>query len=409
MLTYTSTTAQNQKARDELLELRSKWKVGPFPGGLALADAYAQSGDWELADQGYAEALQRPDSIPLDIWNASWQRRMLIPWINPHTTLQATLNGGQEGSVFSTSTETWSGWTDADWRFGAFTHTDTIRTSDSSVLGSRSASRYEGGAIAQKKWGAGYFAEGRVGGATDNVLYGVRVGKLAFQSLGWSLGWEGNARNTESLAIQALNARQDILNFNFGGLFANRFQLASNLYYQRSHVQGDSLANGYGASVQLDYIIQQETKTRPQISIGYNGDYHRQRLASNLPAIIQEEIRRAELSPNILSRQLIRNNSGGQGNSRANLLDALIDPETHRHGADIRISKNMTDWSIYGSVGTYYSVDDKLAGFTAAAGVEYWMSENTMFYLDTRLDTSGQAANTDQFVYETSLGGTMKF
>jgi hypothetical protein len=123
---------------------------------------------------------------------------------------------------------------------------------------------------------------------------------------------------------------------------------------------------------------------------------------------IKEEICRAELSPAQLRRlQLI--NRGNAGNLRTRMLNALIDAETHQHGAELRISKNFDNLSAYGSLGTYYAVDDSLVGFTAAAGLEYWLSANTMFYLDANLDTSGQAANSSEIVYQANLGGMIKF
>ena len=38
---------------------------------------------------------------------------------------------------------------------------------------------------------------------------GVEVGKRGYQSLSWSLGFEGNARATDSLSLAALNGRED--------------------------------------------------------------------------------------------------------------------------------------------------------------------------------------------------------
>jgi tetratricopeptide (TPR) repeat protein len=399
--------SRNAEARDELLGLQAVWKEGPFPGQLALADAYASAGDWEKADQTYALVMNSPGVSSQDYWDAQWQRRFLMPWHQRHSSYMGTYTHSDEGSIYTGRSRAWTAWNNDNWRFGAFLTSDFINTSKSSVIGARSAQRFEGGVVAQKRWGDGYFAEAYVGGSKADVVYGAKVGKLGYQSLGWSLAWEGNGRNNESLAMAAMNARQDLLTLSIQGPVWNRFLLDFNTYYQTSRIGSEKLAEGYGVTLGLDFVLQTETKRRPQITIGYNGEYHRQSVVSSLPPRIREEIRRAGTPPQRRAGEEVRRAVAADFGRE--MINNLIDPETHRHGLELRFSKNFDDISAYVMVGTYYSVDDDLVGIVAGAGVEYWLSERTMLYAQLRVDTSGQAANTGGLVYEATIGGMRQF
>jgi tetratricopeptide (TPR) repeat protein len=394
------------ESREELIGLRRQWNLGPFPGLTALADAHAQTGRWEEAAALYREQMTSPGANAQDVWNAQWQYRSIAPLHHRYMNASVTAQSSPEGQLFSSNRTFLSSW-NSNIRLGAWLTTDTIHTTKQSAVGSRKEFRWEGGGIFQKRWGEGYFAEAKVGGSNNDVVYGMKVGKMAFQSLGWALSWEGNGRSLESLAVQALNGRQNTLNLNVGGQFANRFILDSNIYYQNHRIGSERLAEGFGASVSLDYILQLETKTRPQITIGYQGEYHRMNTPRILPPRIREEVRHAGVTQRIKQGEEVRRAVAADfGNS---VVDDLVDPLTHRHGIELRISKNYDDWGAYVMIGSYYSVDDNLIGIVGAAGLQYWVSDRTTLYAELRVDTNGQAANTGGLIYEANVGAMRQF
>ena len=80
----------------------------------------------------------------------------------------------------------------------------------------------------------------------------------------------------------------------------------------------------------------------------------------------------------------------------------------NRHGVRLTVRKHFGDeWAGYVQVGGYYAFDDKSFDYTAAAGVEYYLSEAAMIYAEVRYDSNGQ--NSSGGVVEANLGALVTF
>lgn len=403
------------EARDDLSTLKLQHYPGarPFPGQDSLGAALLRTGDWQGAFDAYSEILTQPGYEPDDLWEATWQRREILPLIRPMFRIDLAYLQEEEGNAIQSEVVATTGW-HGGWQFAAFAHDDWTRLDRSSGLfETADANRFEAGVTATKRLGSRHFVEATVGGHEDGVLYGAAVGRYANQGLGWKLAYDGNGRATDSLSLEALNGREDRVSFSVGGTVAERWLVNANVYYHRVDVGGDKIGDGYGYEGSLDYIVQTETRKRPEISIGYFGQYHKFDSVGSLPPAIRSEIRKAAVPDPEVRRALASNDevrravpaSFGQ-----EVLNTLVDPETNRHGVRMTVRRHFAEnWAGFIQVGGYYAFDDKTFEYTASAGVEYYLSDDIMLYAEMRYDSNGSALNTGSGVWEANLGGSVSF
>lgn len=402
-------------ARNELLEVKNSGyrdEGEVFPGQNSLAEALAQTGDWEGAWNAYGDVLSNPGYDRDDKFEALWERRALSSWVRP--TISMSVNGAleDEGSALSSEFEYASSWR-RDWRFLVFARDITTRLKSDSVLGKRRDTYFEGGIRAQRRFGSGYFAEAEIGASEDDPVYGVRVGRNRYHAFGWSLGFSGNARATDSVNLQALNGRSDRIEFKAGGPVSDRWVADFEAYYQWVKVGGNRLGEGYGASGSIDYVLQTETRRRPELTVGYFFEYSHFDRSGTLPPRVRSEIRRAAPADVEVRKALASNEelkraiAGNYGNE---VFDSLVDPETNRHGIMFKARKHFdNNLAVSAQVGAYYEFDEGSAQWTASAALEYWMSESTMFYAEIRYDSAGRGASSGAGVWEANIGGQMTF
>lgn len=403
---------QNVYARDNLAQLKAQYIDEPFPGQVSLASSLAETGHWEEAYAAYSEVLNNPGYDLDDQWEARYDRRELVPLFRPTLRVESHYEHSSEGSVFSTEAKYSTRWY-GDWRFTAFARNDFTKLSSSNIFGNRSDSRYEGGITATRRFEDGYFAEATVGGSQDNVLYGARIGKIAPQSLGWSLGFEGNGRATDSTTLQALDGRENRVEFKVAGPIAERVMLELDSYYQWVNAGGSRLGEGYGVEASLDYVVQTETRTRPEILVGYHGEYRRFNAGGELPRAIRDQVRRAEVPETQVRRALASNEElrrAVAGDFGREVFDNLLDPETNRQGVELKVRKHLTEqWTAFAQIGAYHAFDDKVSGWDVGVGVEYWINDSTMLFGELRYDSDGKGASSGSGFWEANVGGSMSF
>ncbi|MDB6119959.1 MAG: hypothetical protein JWO08_3740 [Verrucomicrobiaceae bacterium] len=403
---------QNTYARDSLTQLKAQDTDGVFVGQISLASALAETGRWEEAYGAYSQVLHNPGYDLDDQWEARFDRRELLALFRPTLRSESHYDHSSEGSVFSNETKFSSRWY-GDWRFTAFTRSDFTKLDRTNTFGNRSDTRYEGGITATRRFDNGYFAEATLGGSKDNVLYGARIGKTALQSLGWSLGFEGNGRATDSTTLQALNGRENRVEFKVAGPIAERVMLDLDSYYQWVNVGGSKIGHGYGVEASLDYVVQTETRSRPEILFGYHGEYRKFQAGGALPRAIRDQVRRAEVPETQVRRALGSSEEVRRavaGDFGREVFDDLIDPETNRQGVEIKLRKHLSEkWTAFAQFGTYYAFDDKMAGWDASVGLEYWINDSTMLFGELRYDSDGRGASSGSGFWEANVGGSMSF
>jgi tetratricopeptide (TPR) repeat protein len=402
------------QALAELEEIRPQYTARgvPFSGQLAYGSALYRTGRWEESFQAYDEILSRPGFSQEDIAAARSQRREILPLIRPHATFETYFTDESEGQVLSTESSYTTAWW-KEWRATAFARHEYVDLQVEGIFGPRSESRIEGGVTLERRIGPNHFAEITLGGHQDGLIAGARVGRYAHQQLGWSLGYIFGQHSTESLSLMALNGRENRAEFRVSGPLSDRWVLDFVAYHHTINVDGDSIGDGYGFEGAIDFIIQTETRKRPEISIGYFGQYHKFNSVSQVPPAVRSEYRRAivpeeQVRPALASRDEIRRAT--PANFGREVFDTLVDPETNRHGLRLTLRKQINDqWSGYIQAGGYYAFDDETVEFMLAAGMEYYISDSAMLYAEVRYDSSGRAANTGSGVFEANLGALVNF
>jgi tetratricopeptide (TPR) repeat protein len=378
----------------------------PFTAQNSYANAMGQTGRWEEAYAMYEETLTQPGFTPMELQEALWMRRNLLPFYVPHSRTTGRYVTEQAGDIFSTESQYLTGW-HANWRYGAFWRSDhaSIDEGAGTAFDGLKGSRYEGGALVQRKFNDGYYAEASLGASAEGVLYGVEVGRMGFQSLGWAVGWAGNARSTESVAVQALNGRENRAYATLSGPLNDRVVLNALAYYSWTNVGGEDLGDGLGMELAADYILQAETPTRPEISVGYFAEYRKFNQSSTIPTAAQREVRRAVVPDQESASALL------VGDPTRDVLNTLADPDTNRQGALFKMSKRINDrLNAYMNAGFYYQFDEPSSlEFLGALGAEYWVSERSMLFGELRYDTSGMGASSGIGVFEAAVGGMISF
>ncbi len=393
---------------EQALEQLSRYKAKapanePFMGQNSYAGALAQTGQWQSAMDEYQQVLTNPGYSALDRFEATWMSRGLLTYVRPFLQTSTRFVTEEEGSLLSTDWQYMTAWK-SDWRFGAFTRADSSSVKGESAFAGLDGDRVEGGAVAQRLFSHGYFAEATVGASGDGALYSARFGKMAFQRLNWSVGWDGNARATDSLALQALDGRENRLGASLYGPLSERVVISAQTYYNWTEIDGENLGNGFGLELGADYILQSETPTRPELTAGYVGEYRKFRHSSTIPSAADIEIRRA------VEPEKKQKNKLFTGDETTDILNTLADPETNRHGTQFTISKHLGDSvNAFSQAGLYYAFDDESVEFTGSLGAEFWITPHSMLFTEFRYNTSGMGVSSGEGVFEANVGGTFSF
>lgn len=385
-----------------------------FAGQGGIASAHHRLGEWEEALAAYDEIINSPGFEPQEKWSATWDRRGLLPLLKPTLSMETSALSESEGNRYTQSLSYTTAWWN-QWRLIVSARQDSVRLDDATnFLKESSADFLEGELAIQRRFRSGYFAEVSAGGSEEDVLYGARVGRfpnsgVGWASVAWSLTYTGNQRADYGLPLQLLNGREDRLEFAVEGYLHPRVRYSGSAYASRIHVDGDDLGDSYGISGSIDYILLTETRKRPEVAIGYSGTYSRFHSESKLPGSITrelgppEQIRRA-LSQGEELHQAVAADYGRE------IFDSLVDPETNRHGFQVSISKRLdTSWSTYFQGGVYRDFADEAWEYTVAAGVEYWLNDHAMLYLDLRHDSDGMGAESSDGAWQASLGAEVNF
>ncbi|MFZ4764067.1 MAG: hypothetical protein ACOYMN_03865, partial [Roseimicrobium sp.] len=408
---------QATEALADYESLKSRYyRFQAFPGQSGIAEAQFRLGEWEKALDAYDELLQMAGYEPEDTWSAQWGRRELLPYVKNHVVLDLSIMDETEGQRFrqavSYSTPWWN-----NWRLIVSAKEDTFNLEDSlRFTKDSSVTRFESKVAVQRRFKGGYFAEASVGGTEDNVLYGARVGRfgssgVGWGSIAWSLGFSGNALAEYSLPLQAINGRQDRVDFAAQGYVHPRVRFDFGGYATWLNVGGESLGHGWGASGSLEYIFQPETRQKPEVAVGYFGEYTRFSAESKLPGTVERQLRGQDLQVRRALAVTDELKKALPSNHGSEIFDSLIEEETNRHGVQITLRKRLDlDWNVYAQAGVYRDFIGDSWEYTFAAGLEYWMNDSTMLYAEVRYDSNGVgSADSGQGVWEASLGAEVTF
>lgn len=351
-------------------------KDTPFEAASSLATACLRTGRAQEAVEAYRDILAHHRAYtPYESMSARWELRAAIPLAQPHADTVVAYRSEREGHATRadvTYTSPWWG----SWRAQAFTHGDFIQLKSrlNGIASPSAEERYEAGVRMQRRITQTFAAEATLGSSQNDVLYGARVGNFIAPGLNWAASFSGNARSTESLALEALDARENRFDLAFGGALPGPWNLDVRAGANWVRVGNKNVGRGLGGSVSLEYLVQSETEKRPEITVGYLGEYRRFNLAD-----------------------------AGSPYAR------LIDTETHRHGVSVAYRRNLNEfWRLQTQAAVMYSIDESALQYNAGLSLQHYFADDFMAYIDFHYDTDARSA-VDGGAWEASVGVSKAF
>ncbi len=193
------------------------------------------------------------------------------------------------------------------------------------------------------------------------------------------------------------------------GYLHPRIRYSGSAYASRIHVGGDDLGDSYGISGSIDYILLTETRKRPEVAVGYSGTYSRFNSEARLPGSVTRELGRRSrfAAPSPRVKNCARRSRRTMA-VRSSTVSWIPKP-TGMASRSASAKRIDTTWSTYFQAGVYRDFADEAWEYTVAAGVEYWLNDHAMLYLDLRHDSDGLGADSKDGAWQASLGAEVNF
>ena len=344
----------------------------PFEAKSSLATGQLLEGRVAEAMEAFQEILANHRAYtPFEGMQARWLLRSAIPQVKPAIEVTADHRSEQDGTITRAETSYTGPWWGA-WRAKVYTHADFLQLKREFADFSRPSNneRYEAGAWIQRRFKGNVMGELLVGSGQNDPVFGARVGSFAGTGMNWSAAFTGNTRNTESIPLESLDARENRAELAYGRQLAGPWNVDVRAFMNWVRVATEDVGRGYGGSAALEYVMQAQTDRRGEIALGYLGEYRRFSTADD-----------------------------------ASLLAQLIDPETNRHGVTLAYRRIFRDsWRLNAQAGAFYAFDESSFQYMAALGVQHYFSDDLLIYLDLRFDSNSRSALGDTGAFAASVG-----
>jgi hypothetical protein len=361
----------------------------PFEANVELADTYANTGNWAGAAAQYAVAENDPRNAPTERFDAARMGREMLGRYRPTVTTNYEAESGGEGNVWRAATEASTGDLGGGNIFMVRGNWDQIYLKGERAIARQEADRFQAELAYRRLIANGFFGEASVGGSDNDVVYGAKFGRYEGPGMAWEISYRGNDRATDSLALEALNGRQNVVSMYLGTHFSKRFFLDSHLFFRQVTIDGQTLGQGWGFDMNIGYTFVEETSRRPELAISYFNEISR-------------------FSGRSLGTEFERRYA--RKGSTERLSEGLIDRAINRHGVIITLSKQLThrvNAYVYGGV-SYEFENAELEG-RAGAGIEAYLSPNASLTIGLDYTTSGNAGNRGSDVLSGNVGVKMSF
>ncbi len=378
----------------EDLKARSNDKgIAHFEPQPELAAAYEGAGQYAKAESAYREVVADPAFTWQDHRDALNEAEMLHDRIRPGFDVATMMTDESEGQIWTTEVSVQTPLFANGSQFFLKGTWDHVALSGESAATGGDEDLFQSEVTLRQLVNGGFYVEGGAGVSQGDALFHFGIGEYARDNhLGWDLRYDWHARATDSLSLRALDGRENKLSLTVSGEIGPKWQLDATLFWREVEIDGTKLGDGYGASVLLNRIVIEETRTRPELAIGYFGQYERFNGRTGIP-------------------QELASGFGREAGLRTvDFLHALIQPEFNRHSIQLTFSKQLNDrLSIYGVAGLGYDFIEKSAVYRIGGGLAYRISRNASFNLGLEYESSGRAGNSGTGVTTGTAGISIRF
>lgn len=361
----------------------------PFEANAELGEALMNTGRWKDAAERFSIAENDQKLADSERFDAGRLGRELRARYRPTLSSVYEAESGAEGSVWRHSTEASTGVIGEGNILVVRSAWDQIHLSSARSVNRQDAERFQAELAYRRLISNGFFGEVSVGGSDNDVVYGGKIGRYEKPGTGWELSYRGNDRATDSLALESMNGRQNILALYLSTHLSRRFYLDARVFFRQVNVRDIELGTGWGVDMNFGYTLLEETRRRPEFQISYFNEIN--------------YFNGKNLSPNFTERYARKTFTG-------NLEGELIDQGINRHGVVLTLSKQLgpkVNAYIYGGVSYEFETGEPEG--RAGAGIEAHLAPNTTLNIGVDYTTSGNAGNQGSDVLSGSVGVKMSF
>ncbi|MSU49652.1 MAG: hypothetical protein EXS37_11305 [Opitutus sp.] len=346
----------------------------PYETDLA-ASAYA-AGDWYRAMLSYQELL-RHHSLGDELRNEV--RRVLDGLYREHLPrIEATVAETRldRARVWRYTAGNAQHRSDRHWLAETFTRDDVSLEATPGLRAAR-AGRAEAAATLTTTYDRRWRTDGWAGASREGLLAGGRVHLVFAKEREVALEFACNERATDSLAVEALDGRQNRAGLVVNWLIEADLAFVGRINARELRIGGERIGRGTGVDASLDQTLWRQG---PRIVAGYRGSVAR--FSSDAASSINPSIAAPIADP-----------AGGVVAQRG-IIAALVSRRINRHGGGIVVTDTLADaWHYRLTAGADYDFELESIGWNGGLSLSFWPRKSIELTAEAGYTSSAGASN----------------
>jgi hypothetical protein len=371
-----------------LLETHGKNTTDDDSHALLLAEALEKCGSLRRAAAAYRTAAEKSGLSPQEAASLLDAADTLAAFGSPRLAADWRFVDAAEGQWSALHADAQTGILESGLRFTFEGTWDNISLEQSAFSSQARSDLAEGAVSAFFHGSRQLFAKAGVSGHADGVGFSVAAGRLPLAGPGVQLRYDHAQRATDSLALRALNGRQNKVSASVQADLS-AVAIDASLYWREIDIDGHDVGDGWGFELSLSRQLLEETASLPGLSLAYLGefsDFNRRTSRGTLSAI------------------------GLADDGDAEAMAELVDHRINRHELQLSVQRHWTQavrTVVSGAAGREF--EDEETVWRAAFLLEMRLSPSSRLLLEAEYDSSGQARNSANAVRTLRAGMSIDF
>ncbi len=363
----------------------------PFPGQPELARGLYALNDLDAASAAYGDVVDNPfydaqarQDAQVDLRDLNWSR-------NSEFAVTGSFVSEEEGDAYRVLSHLkgpiWN-----DWRAWAWGRLDSVSLSSDTILSDPDSERFEGGLALERRLNPFTSAALRLGGSEEDFVGGFDLTHKGARGAFYGAHFDYNQRSEDSLSLEALDGRQHKIELWSYVPITPRILLEASAYGRSVELFGESIGDGWGTEINLDYILTDAKLRRPTVKLGYAGEVHLfngDEVGPEINAFTRDPLSAAD---------------------RRTLANEFVEEEINLHGLQLTVEGTVTpNLSYFLVAAAQWDFFDKEMQYRAATGLEYYLSERVRLTGTLEYLSAGQTANSAAGVVLGTVGLAVSF
>ncbi len=233
-----------------------------------------------------------------------------------------------------------------------------------------------------RRWNSSYW----LGGSDSGISVGTAVTRTFAQQRFLTLEGLWNERATDGLLAEAIDSRQHRVSLKANYLIRHSWLAYGEVVLRKTHIDGEHIANGWGANANLEYILFHE---KPELRFGYHAQWTASTAATANPELLDAAVDR-DLA--LDDKRLI--------------LSSLFLRQDHRQGAYFDMRHQLSGALFFHTTGGIdYVFEQKSIEWYAATGLSFFPRKSVELKSSIGYATSANTADfaSDQWIVSGGL------